>query len=702
MKKRKKVAFWTGTCILFVLAILIGPFDKFTSGYFCDGTDIGEIYPEDLQTKIDLGKMDFEQEISPERNHFLGFEICFANEPEGSVGALHITILNEKGENWDEILVDLLELSGDVVWHKIQVNKKLNCKENYTLRFWAEECQTPPQLWVVDADYLSKENQMEEGVLLHYSYTGSAFSSQEKILILMFLLSVWLFLVSWSLEESRRKNLSRRASVFIFLTAVLAWNYMFNSMDSQNTDFDKFQQDSETLAAEVVYADRDKVPLSAYGLGWYKNVMNEYYQERLLTDGVGDRGYSQNGPDIYLENNVYVRRAAAVGNWIQFANGERFRITDVGDTASYLWLSIHLDADKELRPGKYGDLSEVLFFNSDGEQYAKGEIEEYRSQFGLQGKVFRHIARRIGYTDIISNLHLICVFSMAIVAVWIVLMLYKKYDTCLASCFYITFWLSPWVVNFARNLYWVEFTWFLPMAAGLFCSLKIENKVCRLVSYVVAFLTILIKCLCGYEYISVIMMGMIAFLVTDFLTAWNQKDKKRQKKLFMAILIMGFAALVGFMTALCCHAFLRGEGNLWQGIHDILEQDALRRINGALWNEKLLGREKYKLLSIWEVCCQYFHFPTQIIVGVDGNLFPLLCILPLVIFLYDYRRGKGKMEWMILYVVFFLTSISWYILAKAHSEIHTHMNYVLWYFGYVQVCFYVIGEKIRSLFRRVE
>ena len=37
----------------------------------------------------------------------------------------------------------------------------------------------------------------------------------------------------------------------------------------------------------------------------------------------------------------------------------------------------------------------------------------------------------------------------------------------------------------------------------------------------------------------------------------------------------------------------------------------------------------------------------------------------------------------------FLTSVSWFVLGKAHSYIHTHMNFAMWYFGFVQLLFYI-------------
>ena len=104
--------------------------------------------------------------------------------------------------------------------------------------------------------------------------------------------------------------------------------------------------------------------------------------------------------------------------------------------------------------------------------------------------------------------------------------------------------------------------------------------------------------------------------------------------------------------------------------------------------------------SVWDTYRQYFHFYTEIITGVAGNLFPLLCIIPLCIFGYEVRTKRVNVELVAMYVVFFITTISWFCLAKGHSFIHTHMNYVLWYFGFIQISFYVIINKIISVIRK--
>lgn len=310
------------------------------------------------------------------------------------------------------------------------------------------------------------------------------------------------------------------------------------------------------------------------------------------------------------------------------------------------------------------------------------------------------MARYMDYRDdTVLNLYLLCSVATAVVFLIIVYIIVIKYNKVMAGVFYVTFWLSPWIVNYARNLYWVEFTWFLPMAVGLFCSWKINSRTCRISSYILAFIAIAGKCLCGYEYISTVMLGLISFLLVDLTVAAVKKDKEKLLLIFRTIFILGLAALAGFMSALCIHASLGGQRDVLTGIRQIYEDVILRRTVGADYNN--FGEVYWESFnaSVWETMCKYFHFSTEIITGLSGNLFPVLCLVPLCIFFYRYKMGTTDVEMIAVYVVFFLTSVSWFCLAKSHSAAHTHMNYVLWYFGYVQTCLYVIVNEVVRILR---
>lgn len=321
--------------------------------------------------------------------------------------------------------------------------------------------------------------------------------------------------------------------------------------------------------------------------------------------------------------------------------------------------------------------------------------EAYVSQYGLQGKVFSAIGKLLRYDHALLFSNMLCALLTAIVFVMITLLIRKKWGDLMAVCYYLTFWLSPWIVNFARNLYWVEFTWFVPLLLGLFCSVYVDKKYCRIFSVGGVFVSILIKSLCGYEYISTIMMAMISFLFLDMVKALLEKDRKEACRLFKTTFAMGLSAVLGFVFALLIHAFVRGEGNITAGLSSIYINDVMRRVSvsvdpgmfGSVYTESLQA-------DLLTVLRQYLCFSTDILLGLDGKTFSVLAVLPILFFVFRYIRNTLDWNDVFMYIVLFLTSISWLVLAKPHSYIHTHMNYVLWYFGFVQICLYLICKYI--------
>lgn len=331
-----------------------------------------------------------------------------------------------------------------------------------------------------------------------------------------------------------------------------------------------------------------------------------------------------------------------------------------------------------------------------GDYVAGSSFVPYKSHVGLQGHVFRIAGLFCGE----RAMGMLCAAAAAAVFMGIVLVIKARYGTLMAGCFYITFWLSPWVVNFATHLYWVEFTWFLPMLIGLLCLQGLASPLRRRLCCAGAFAAVLIKCLCGYEYISAVMMGMIAFPLAEWACALAAKDKQKTRQLTISIAAMGVCALLGFGAALLLHGTLRGEGSLGDGLRLILEQDVLRRTAGGDMNQFDPVYWPSFNASVIETLYKYLRFDTQIITGLPGNLFPLLCVLPLVLFALEWHKGKLPVRDVTLYAAFGLAAVSWLVLAKSHSFIHTHLNFVLWYFGFVQVCFYVLLDRVSSWVRQ--
>ena len=367
-----------------------------------------------------------------------------------------------------------------------------------------------------------------------------------------------------------------------------------------------------------------------------------------------------------------------------------------GFQADSQWLVIHgingVYQNKAAANASYG-----LFIND--------ALTPYSSQVGLQGHLYR-LASRLTKLFLSAEraeelLQLGCSLLMGVVACGIVWLLYKKYGKLLAGTFYAVFCLSPWVVNFARNLYWVEFTWFLPMLIGLVCVVYGHSRSMT----AAAFAAIFLKCLCGYEYISSIMLGLILFPVVEWVVCLAGRDRAGARRWFWCVFRLGCAALAGFAAALCLHALLRGEGSLLTGLKIIYEQDVLRRTFGG--DAAVLGEVYRESLeaSIWQTVSRYFdfgvYFSTQVILGIDGNLFTPMVLCAAAAALWLRKEADGVRN-LALYLFSAMIPLSWMVLAKAHSYVHVHMNFVLWYMGFVPVCLYLIAKAVVHGLRQYE
>lgn len=328
---------------------------------------------------------------------------------------------------------------------------------------------------------------------------------------------------------------------------------------------------------------------------------------------------------------------------------------------------------------------------------------EYKSQAGLQGMCYKFMAQYVRIflpqNFFVKGTKVLLTIFLAIVLMAIVMLLAKKYNKLLAICFYTTFLTSPWIINFGRNLYWVEFTWFLPILIGLALSINSANKKRYIYLYLGMFIAILGKCLCGYEYISSIMLASIMFLVTDMFTYIIVKDFSKVKKIFGTILIVSVIELFAFAVAILIHANMF-DGNFANGIASI-GSDVLRRTYGS---PSAFDQIYYDSLnaSWFSVVKMYFNFSTPIVLGINGNYFKLFCFLAGLVFVFNAKKGAGiEVSENFLWVWSLLIPLSWFILAKGHSYLHTHINFVLWYFGFVQVSLYLILKfliKNRKLF----
>lgn len=681
--------------IILMLIIIINPFQNIRRGFYSD--DITFYAPEKsniLKSEEIYDGMTID--FIPKEKYFSGLGIYITRAEKWDNGQIVFSILDMDGKEITSNILDSSQIKNNY-WNKIDLESELNVGKKYTISLNLKGVNNAPYLLHVAKSILPIES-ADNNLLVAYGYQKDTFDFPTIVILYLIILGIIFWILSTFFNDKGRKKL-KTISAILLLTAIISSNFYYYFLSQDEDDlkmFNGYQKDSESLVTNY--------PKYFYDSQMEPNDYNFYLHSMTTMSSSIDHkefknSYSSKGNELIFPESPYTSYAIQPGNIIKFSNEYSCSIKETYEKDGYIVAKI--DTKKPLSYKTNGDLEQAEVYNN-GTKLQKYYISGYYSQYGLQGRLFRYLFLKEDYGPAYLHLQLFYCVSLALVFVLISYLVYKKYNFTIAVISLLCFSLSPLVTYFARNLYWVEVLWFIPALIGLFCSLKIESRAIRILSYILAFGSIAIKCLCGYEYISTIMLASVSILLIDFVHYLVQKDRTKAKLTGKAIILLGIFEVLGFFVAMYFHARKLEIPSFIEGIKYIFNEVGQKRISGIAFNSGYAIWDSYNA-SLWKVILMYFKFPYyfSLFVGVGSNIFTVLVIASLFIHLYDIYKNNVNHRLLSAYVFFFLTTLSWILLAKGHSYVHTHMNYVLWYFGFIQVCVYTIVNKIISCIKSI-
>lgn len=339
-------------------------------------------------------------------------------------------------------------------------------------------------------------------------------------------------------------------------------------------------------------------------------------------------------------------------------------------------------------------------------------FQPYHSQFGFSQfifrpfwdsmiKIFKSDPNRFVYAfEMIKTvISVINALILSLFFFWIWLEFPKR----VFLLFLIPSFLYPeWTVVFGKSVYWQMWTWFAPFVFNLYFLKKIfGTKKCMastdyLFMGIINFFLIYLKCLMGYEYISTI-------LIASILPFIYYSVKNNQLGICKLIPVFFTIGVCAFLFALGTHYLLL----YWEVNNpgDILKEIISKRTHN--FGELSSIPEVYHkglTSSVWEVIVKYLFEGSNYIKNQCSLL--ILCLLSII---YSWRmnlfsKDRKFLALSVTMVISILGPLSWYILAKGHSHIHTHMNYVLWYLplNYLIYLFltYIFVHVLKSFLRK--
>lgn len=187
----------------------------------------------------------------------------------------------------------------------------------------------------------------------------------------------------------------------------------------------------------------------------------------------------------------------------------------------------------------------------------------------------------------------------------------------------------------------------------------------------------------SYEFLTSIILFSLSPFIVSFLygvltgsqSPFLSLSVKRAFKYGLGLFIL---ACVGFLLTFMIHTYIRGGGDLWTGLMDIYHNDFLRRMVGGSAKDFDPVYAASLNANALEVIRIYLSKPF------------MLLLLGVAVFACVKESSKSYRSFYIaLLVCFALPALSWFVLGKSHSYIHTHFCFVLWYLGFWASIIYI-------------
>ena len=347
------------------------------------------------------------------------------------------------------------------------------------------------------------------------------------------------------------------------------------------------------------------------------------------------------------------------------------------------------------------------------------EYFPYLSQPGGQGMLF-------GFLDAVVPLSpqaalrlfyaLTCLLS-ALALTLVILWFYLEFGLTVAAFALASGVLSQWLVMFGRNLWWSIWGFYLPMiAVQYFLRRQREPTHRHSISLgVVVFLSVLAKCFVnGYEYLTTTLVMMVVPLVY-----YAVLDRWGMRRLGAGLLIAVVSSILAVVVSasILCVQIASVQGSLWDGVYHILYSLGKRTYADvsdfpaeytASLEASVIDVILPYLKGLFINLNNYVHTSSPI---VSRFLLRIRYAYLIAVFLAAsglvWRQAKAspsaqqRSSMALVAATWFsiLAPLSWFVIFKAHSSIHTHMNFIVWQMPFTLFGFAVLGLLARGIAR---
>ena len=344
------------------------------------------------------------------------------------------------------------------------------------------------------------------------------------------------------------------------------------------------------------------------------------------------------------------------------------------------------------------------------------EFSPYMSQTGGQGIIFSLLDRLIPLSPQIKlwSFYVLTVLLSAIALTAIIGWFYEEFGGWVAIFVLGSAVLSQWLTVFGKNLWWSLWAFYLPMIVVMYFLKHHRVPANRqFIKFgILIFITVFIKCFInGYEYITTTLVMMITPCI--FYAILDKWSRHQCLKWTLAAASGSFVAILLSLTILCIQIGSIKDGFL-DGVGHVVYSFG-KRTYGEAQNYPAVYAASLEAGTI-AVVITYVNgiffdfnnylsstntFVSNFLLKIRyAYLIALFIVMSVLLFLRrkkivaEQRQHYTALIWTTWFSI--LAPLSWYVIFKAHSFIHTHMSFLLWQMPFTFFGFAVFGSAVMA------
>ncbi|PCI98988.1 MAG: hypothetical protein COB15_04820 [Flavobacteriales bacterium] len=323
-------------------------------------------------------------------------------------------------------------------------------------------------------------------------------------------------------------------------------------------------------------------------------------------------------------------------------------------------------------------------------KYKIENYQVYKSHPAIHTLIFTLINTLLDYEpNVMVELFLfITALINAFIFAILIHLIFDKYGMFIKFFIAIALIFNFWFICYGNEMYMFFGFMFLPLIITwkIFSDINAGKEINNVQIFLYITLSVFLKYLfTGFEFISCsVLMIFIPIIYFGI-------DKKNYyKNVFLSGVLAGLAIVFGVIIALCvlCLQLWSLEGSFNEAFIHIFSRFMYRTAG-----ESAIDPEKLKVLSVLKYYLQEraidynrnFQFSFEQLVW-----YYIISVASLSFF-------KKYKSLILASVVALLASISWLVIFRQHSVIHTHVDPIVWYMPFLFFAFAIIGLAIKEL-----